>query len=90
MVNGYSVEEQKYFHDESASFLTDAGKFRCPCTPAHNKVQSALCTMNKSNSKCIIDRNVKSKILHFPKKTQGRNLCDLGFGKDFLLKTPKI
>ena len=43
----------------------------------------------KSNSKWVIDLNVRVKTITLLEESTGENLQDLGLGKDFLDMTPK-
>lgn len=39
--------------------------------------------------KCIINLNIRVKTFKLPKENTRENLCGIGLGKDFLLKTQK-
>lgn len=43
----------------------------------------------KTNSKQIVDLNVKSKMIKLLYEKIGENLCELMLGKDFLVTTPR-
>ena len=44
----------------------------------------------ETNSKWIVDLNVKAKSIKLLEEKIGINLCDLGLGKAFLDKTPRM
>ena len=47
-------------------------------------------SFTKINSKWITDLNVKCKTIKLLEENIGENLDDLGYGDDFLDKTPKV
>ena len=47
-------------------------------------------TLQKINSKWIIDLNVKHKTIKFLEDNKGENLVDFGHGNDILDTTPKV
>ena len=48
-----------------------------------------LTHFTKTNSKCIIDLNVKCKPIKLLEDNVGEDLIDLGYGNDFLDPIPK-
>ena len=54
------------------------------------EIQIFLKPFTKINSKWITDLNVKCKTIKLLEENIGENLDDLGYGDDFLDKTPKV
>ena len=54
------------------------------------KLDPFLIPCIKINSRCIKDVNVRSNTIRTLEENLGKTIQDIGIGKDFMTKTPKI